>query len=315
MSTNNIISAIYPSYIGQFLIGCAPIKISQNRNILKITHRRVYDCFIIIILLVIILFIWYRYTSMTSDDFNNNGLVKFIATVYFLTVTGLISTNVINTRVQKYEMAEFLYKLNKVDKEIRNNAIKLKYSNIKRFSTKFLFVGFGSFTIYLLYLVSTQKFRNKLQGNFSYGLLYLAIINHISYTCSFVTIIKIVKNMAEEIMKKIEDLLLQQVSLIRIMKLHQEIYELLQMGSKIYAAQLLFSFAVSFMIITFQTYTIFCAVYNNSPYLKYSFASIIWIVFFVIEKMVLTFSCHKCMFRVSFGLVMLSPLRINILVE
>ncbi|XP_044262781.1 uncharacterized protein LOC123010146 [Tribolium madens] len=200
MSASNIITSLYPCYIGQFLIGCAPIKILEIRNNLQISNRRIYDYFTILILFLIILFIYHRYSLMNFYDFDSSALVKFMTTVYFIIVSGLISTNVIYSRVQRQEKTENM-------------------------------------------LVCKPFYR--------------------------------------------------QVSLIEVMKLHQEIYDLLQLANRIFAAQILFSFTVGFVIITFQSFSIICAVYNNSPYLKYSIASAIWIILIVTEKMALTFSCHK----------------------
>ncbi|XP_064214099.1 uncharacterized protein LOC107398823 [Tribolium castaneum] len=302
MSARNIITSLYPCYISQLLIGCAPIKITEIRSNLQIKHRRVYDYSTILILLLIISFIYYRYSLMDFYDFNSSALVKFMTTVYFVIVSGLISTNVIYSRVQRQVMTQFLYKIYTVDKKMRNIGIKLKYENIQYFSTKVLLTGFATFTIYLICLLTTQGFQNRIQGLITYGLLYLAVLHYISSTCSFMTTIQIITNMAENLMKKTEDLLIyksfyRQIPLREMMKLHQEIYDLLQLSTKIFAAQVLFSFSVAFVIITFQSFSIICAVYNNSPYLRYSIASAIWIVVFVTEKMVLTFSCHKCMFR------------------
>jgi hypothetical protein len=303
MVDSDIISALYPSYIAQFLIGCAPFKISKSRNGIKITERRIYDRLTTVLVLMVISFICCRYYVMDLKDFNNNSLLKFMTTSYFVVVGGLITTNFISTRTKKPAIVKLWMELYEIDKNIRSTGIKLKYSTIKWSSVRFLSLGFSSITTYMIYLLTSQNFKNRLQGYVTYGSLYLGALHYISFTCSFLTLIRSTVEMTEQLLKKVDNVLVckstQKVPLSKLMILHQQLFDLLQLIGQVFATQILLSFAISFTLITFQSYSILCAVHNHSRYLRYSFASIIWIVVVTVDKMAVTFACHKCMFRVS----------------
>jgi hypothetical protein len=301
MVDSDIISALYPSYIAQFLIGCAPFKISKSRNGIKITERRIYDRLTTVLVLMVISFICCRYYVMDLKDFNNNSLLKFMTTSYFVVVGGLITTNFISTRTKKPAIVKLWMELYEIDKNIRSTGIKLKYSTIKWSSVRFLSLGFISITTYMIYLLTSQNFKNRLQGYVTYGSLYLGALHYISFTCSFLTLIRSTVEMTEQLLKKVDNVLVckstQKVPLSKLMILHQQLFDLLQLIGQVFATQILLSFAISFTLITFQSYSILCAVHNHSRYLRYSFASIIWIVVVTADKMAVTFACHKCMFR------------------
>ncbi|KAJ3641777.1 hypothetical protein Zmor_028256 [Zophobas morio] len=125
--TNNIVSALYPTYVSQMLIGCAPFKILKTRTGLRVENRTTYDYLARIILVIILSFIFCRYSSMNFHDFKDSSLVKLMTTSYFFIVSGIITINVVCSRTQKRSAILLVQRMYDVDNELKGIGVKLNY--------------------------------------------------------------------------------------------------------------------------------------------------------------------------------------------
>lgn len=303
MSTQGVIAALYPLHIAQFLMGCVSIKLPRNNTSFKIINRKMYDyTAFAVIFMMITAYIIYR--QQRPEDLDATTLARFINLLYFLIVIGFPLISFFWTNFQKRSTEKLWTDLDKVDTEIKHLGIQLNYNYIKNTSTRFLFLGICNIHLYIIYMVVSQTFVDKLQGGIAYGLQYFAALNHMSVVCSFVTLIRTISHMLEKLTRKFERMhensAIRRVLVLRkIMRVYHELYDLHKLVSKIFSVQVLLSFAISFVLLTLQSYNIMCGIYNDTPYFKYSVMALIFVVVITLEKFIITFCCHQCMYRVS----------------
>lgn len=300
---SNIISALYPLYFSQFLMGGGPIEHSKNYKYsreIKIIYD--YSATAIIISLIII-YIIYQYNEILSQNLEKSALMKFINIMFFITVMGFSLVSFSWSKIHKNSTKKLWKKLYLIDSDLKNAGLKLNYTYIKVSSIRFLIFGLVSINVYILYLLLNQKFADKSKAITAYGLLYFGMLNHMSVICSFLTLIRTINHILDKIIKKIkiglEESKNKKLLLKKIMSIYHDLYNILKLVNTIFSAQILLSFALSFVFFTFQSYNIVSSMYNHSPYLKYSVAAIIFTIIGIIEKFVIAFVCHKCMFKVS----------------
>jgi hypothetical protein len=303
MSTQGVIAALYPLHIAQFLMGCVSIKLPRNNTNFKIINRKMYDytAFAVIFMMITVYII---YRQHRPEDLDATTLARFINLLYFLIVIGFPLISFFWTNFQKRSTEKLWTDLDKVDTEIKHLGIQLNYNFIKNTSTRFLFLGICNIHLYIIYMVVSQTFVDKLQGGIAYGLQYFAALNHMSVVCSFVTLIRTISHMLEKLTRKFEMMhensAIRRVLVLRkIMRVYHELYDLHKLVSKIFSVQVLLSFAISFVLLTLQSYNIMCGIYNDTPYFKYSVMALIFVVVITLEKFIITFCCHQCMYRVS----------------
>ena len=305
MGDRGLVWAFYPLYITHFLMGHPPFKLSKSR-INDNVSKKLYNIFaLIVIVLLILVYVVYRHQSVVNNpDLNHSALIKFINMVYFAVVLGFTLVSYIWSAIQRTHTVKLWKKIIKIDNDMKSVGIRPNYTYISRSSLRFLFCSLISLHTYILYLLFSQEFHDKLQAFTSYGLLYFGVLNHTAVTCSFVTLMRFVNHILDVLIKKTESVLANpdvrcDHHLRRIMCVYHRLFEISKLISQTFSVQLLLSFGISFVMLTFQSYNVICSAYNGSPHLKYAFAGIIFVLMGVFEKFVIVVTCHKCMNQVS----------------
>nr|XP_015839735.1 PREDICTED: uncharacterized protein LOC107398824 [Tribolium castaneum] len=244
----------------------------------------------------------YQFNQLLTEDLEKNVLMKFINIMYFVTVVGFTLVSFIWTKIHKKSTVELWKNLRLIDNEIKHLDIHLNYSYIKTSTVRFLMFGLVSINIYLLYLLLSQNFADKYKALLAYGLLYFGMLNHMSVICSYLTLIRIVSHIQGRMIEKTQTSLDQpkhnkKIVLKRLMCIYHDLYGILKLVNSIFSAQILFSFALSFLLLTVQCFNIVSSVYNHSPYFNYSLAAIIFVSVGILEKFVVALVCHKCMLK------------------
>lgn len=302
----NIIEALYPSYLYQFLLGGAPIKIVWGRSHHRIApNSKVYENICLLFVSTFIILTTFNHFFLLCHEIEK-GLIKFMTLLYFLVIIGFVSQNFILTRLRKKSTAILWQKLDEIDREICNFGLKLDYKQIKWSTIRFILLGVSNITCYFVYLLVTKEnWVHPLKGYIGYSILYLSVLIYISVTCSFLAFIRAISHILDVLIKRIvvemgkKEGISKKVYKLRVfMRFQQKLGDVLRLTNHVFSLQILFSFGVSFVVITFQSYMILCTVYNQSRYLKYAFAALVWITLSLLEKFVITFASHKCMFRV-----------------
>ncbi|XP_044263075.1 gustatory receptor 8a-like [Tribolium madens] len=243
-----------------------------------------------------------QFNQLLSEDLEKNTLMKFINIMYFVTVAGFTFVSFIWTKIHGNSTVKLRKDLCLIDINIKNLNIHLDYNYVRTSIVRFLVLGLLSINIYFLYLLLSQSFAHKYKAMFAYGLLYFGMLHHMSVICSYLTLIRTVSHIHEKMIEKTKTSLEHSKSnrkfiLKRLMCIYHDLYGILKLVNSIFSAQILFSFALSFLLLTIQCYNIVSSIYNHSPYLKYSVAAIIYVSVGILEKFVIALVCHKCMFR------------------
>jgi hypothetical protein len=288
-SRKNILSTLKPCYYANFLVGNAPFKFLTKCQIRVIHLKNYYIAFNIIDVVLVVYLLYAQYALISQENLSTLMTTVIITSHSAFSVVHFLQNSIIN-RSQRFMIMKLCEKLFAIDKQLDDLQIRINYNSLMWKSIRFGTTGFTGMTIYFVFL--DRMYNRRITGNY---IVYYATIRHAFMSCLFLTCLQIIT----EFLDKLNENLAKQETSRRLVtkssRIFADLSEAVKLTNRIYDYQILFSFAMTFVLMTLKLYNIIRIVSLEGEIESNAALSLL---IMLSEKLILGYTSYRCMHKV-----------------